>query len=345
MRLLIVANLGNTKSNSNGQTIKSIELVDFLSSSGFEIITENTSRWSISNIFFKFPLLFVKYLKAEKVIILPADRAVKFLLPFFNFAIFLKRKSVYYIVIGAWLSEFIKNNKRYLLYVRKLEKIYAETNILVENLSKMGLSNVKLLVNFKNLSRSLSDQSMKFNRYKAIPFKVCTLSRITERKGLLDLMNVINRINSEFGKTVYHLDIFGPIEKDFYNRFTSEMNNNISYRGELSQNVIIETLSEYFLLVFPTKIRTEGHPGTIIDAYSSGLPVISSRWDAANQFVSRHTGFIYEMNDLDGLYTILINTYQQPEIIENMRKNCYQESMKYDTQKILSELILDIRKS
>ena len=32
----------------------------------------------------------------------------------------------------------------------------------------------------------------------------------------------------------------------------------------------VKTLENYYLLLFPTKFRTEGIPGTIIDALSAG---------------------------------------------------------------------------
>lgn len=45
----------------------------------------------------------------------------------------------------------------------------------------------------------------------------------------------------------------------------------IKYCGTVSFDKTTEVLKEYFALVFPTRFYTEGIPGTIIDAFASGL--------------------------------------------------------------------------
>ncbi len=51
-------------------------------------------------------------------------------------------------------------------------------------------------------------------------------------------------------------------------------------------------------MLFPTKFKTEGIPGTIIDAYASGLTVVSSIWDNYNEIIDDGiTGIGYEIDN------------------------------------------------
>ena len=57
-------------------------------------------------------------------------------------------------------------------------------------------------------------------------------------------------------------------------------NNCARYCGIKDPKDSVKTLKNYFALVFPTRFYTEGIPGTIIDAYYAGVPVIASKWES-----------------------------------------------------------------
>ncbi len=76
------------------------------------------------------------------------------------------------------------------------------------------------------------------------------------------------------------IDIYGPIYNEYLTEFEEECQNsseNLNYKGVLQPDEIYQVLSEYDLMLFPTQYYTEGFPGSILDAYISGLPVIASR--------------------------------------------------------------------
>ncbi|MEO1626915.1 MAG: glycosyltransferase family 4 protein, partial [Bacteroidota bacterium] len=59
------------------------------------------------------------------------------------------------------------------------------------------------------------------------------------------------------------------------------------YKGVLSKAEVLPTLREYDVLILPTYYGGEGYPGSIIEAYSLGLPVITTRWKSIPEIV-RH---------------------------------------------------------
>ena len=70
--------------------------------------------------------------------------------------------------------------------------------------------------------------------------------------------------------------------------------NNIYYLGNLDTNQVTEAMQAATALVFPSEWY-EGMPLTIIEAFSSGLPVIASDLGAMQAMVADgKTGFLFE---------------------------------------------------
>jgi len=95
-------------------------------------------------------------------------------------------------------------------------------------------------------------------------------------------------------------------------------------------------------LLFPTYYEGEGFPGTIIDAFSSGLPAIATDWRYNSELISNgETGFIYKLNNYKetGLMEILKEVYNKPEKIMAMKSSCLNEAKKYDVSTVMSQMI------
>ena len=82
-------------------------------------------------------------------------------------------------------------------------------------------------------------------------------------------------------KQIATLDIYGPVEDDYKEELFSlieSSQNNCKYCGIIDSSKSVEALKSYFALLFPTHWKHEGIPGTIIDAFSAGIPVIARKW-------------------------------------------------------------------
>ena len=86
---------------------------------------------------------------------------------------------------------------------------------------------------------------------------------------------------------------------------------------------------------------TEGIPGTIIDSYAAGLPVISSKWKSYADVVDDNiTGVGYEFNNSSALKGLLIEISQKPTMISILRKNCLKKAEDYLPQNAVGNLKL-----
>jgi glycosyltransferase involved in cell wall biosynthesis len=105
--------------------------------------------------------------------------------------------------------------------------------------------------------------------------KICFISRISPKKNLDYVLKILKNISYSL-----ELDIYGPIEDQFYWKVCEDMitslNNQVkvSYMGVADHDQIRETFAKYDLFLFPTKGENYGH--VIIEAMLAGTPVLIS---------------------------------------------------------------------
>ena len=330
-KIMICGHFGGRQNFLDGQTIKTKNIYEKLTNiyNKNEILCLDTYKWK------KHPISFfekcVEGIKNSKnIIILPAQNGVRVFIPLFLLINKLYKRKIFYIVIGGWLPEFLETRKGLLKKVKKLDKVFVETNNMKKKLEKIDVKNVEILVNFKNIT-PLKEEELVFNYNK--PYKLCTFSRVMKEKGIEDAIQVVKNINEESNEIVYELDVYGQIDEGYKDNFTKIINTSpeyIQYKGCIDAEKSVDTLKNYYLLLFPTKFKTEGIPGTIIDALSAGVPIIASRWDNADEIISEgKNGLIYKFNDLvDFCEKLKIMLNCQKVFI--MKKNCVEYAKNFD---------------
>lgn len=331
MKLVCVCgNFCGNKAQHGGQTVKTQSIYNELKNKYGcdEILKIDTYNWKKNAVYLLFKCL-KSIRKSKNIIILPAHKGVKVFIPLYNFFnIFLHRK-LHYVVIGGWLPSMLKQDKFLYNQVKKIDYIYVETETLKKQLNSIGINNVLILKNFKELTSFKEDKNYN-NISKGKTVKCCIFSRIQKEKGINDAVQVITRLNQDGYKI--KLDIYGQIEKKYEKEFYHIISNNdfINYKGIVNYNESTKVLKQYDFLLFPTRYKTEGIPGTIIDAYFSGLPVIASRWESfAEVVIEGKTGLGYEILNVEDLYKKIVYVLNNLNILTEMKENCLNEAKKY----------------
>jgi glycosyltransferase involved in cell wall biosynthesis len=329
-----------------GQTIRTRVITDELIKKYGQkkINTIDSDNWKKNPV-----LLFVTCIKmttmSKNIIILPAHNGIKVFIPLFVLLKSIFNRKLHYVVIGAWLADDLSENKWLIKYTKKIDVIYVATNTLKKKLSRVGIdSNVRILPNF----RTAEGNTLSYVNEKPvkIPLKACILSRINKMKGINDAVDVINKINNSYNDNKVKLDIYGPIEKEYESEFKCLLKKHstfLTYKGIAAHSKTIETLQDYHLLLFPTKYYTEGFPGTILDAYFSGLPVLASRWESSSDIIDEGiTGVIYEFDDLDDFTDKLVDLIQNPSKILKMRKACINKSQEFLSENAMKIMVRNL---
>ena len=92
---------------------------------------------------------------------------------------------------------------------------------------------------------------------------------------------------------------------------------NISYKGTIKQEESCIILKKYFALLFPTYYKGECFAGTIIDAFTAGIPVFASDWhDNKNIIKDNITGRIYKAKSVQSI--IAKGKIKKPRFLGNI---------------------------
>lgn len=253
------------------------------------------------------------------------------------------RSRVHYVVVGGWLSRTIGQHRLRRFWLKKLRGIYVETNTMKTAMEAHGFTNVVLLPNCKRLTLCREEE---LPRSVQEPLRLCTFSRVMREKGIEDAVNAVNEINRRHGRQVFTLDIYGQVdagELDWFEELRVTFPEGVRYGGIIPYQQSTEVLRDYFALLFPTRFYTEGIPGTIIDAYASGLPVISAEWESFRDILDEEVSLSYPFGSYEGLVACLERAAADPAVINAKRSACLQRAQLYSTERVMQVLLEHLR--
>lgn len=340
-RIGICGHYGGNKNCLDGQTVKTKiitkELQKDFGSNEVKIVDTYGGKKRLLPIVFN---LIKLVMQCKNVIILPAHNSLRIFAPMLAFVNYFYNRKLHYVVIGGWLPEFVSTRKWLQNALMNFDAIYVETNTMKNKLEAMGFSNIVILPNCKELD-ILLDNELVYSKEE--PFKICTFSRVMKEKGIEDAVNAVKAVNDKLGKNIYKLDIYGQIDKeqtDWFANLQTKFPDYVKYKGLVPFDKTTEVLKDYFLLLFPTKFYTEGIPGTIIDAYAAGVPVVCSKWQSFDDLVDDTVGYGYEFSSEEALEKLLRKIYiEDIDKILAMKKVCILKSKQYMPEKIVKILI------
>lgn len=272
----------------------------------------------------------------EYIIMLPAANGVLY---FSRILVTIKNifgQKIYYDVIGGWLPQLIEQNMKLKKSLLKFDGIWVETNHMRIAMRTQGFKNIKLLRNYKNLTKLCRED---LNSSYLEPYDICTFSRVMEEKGIEDAIHAVKKINEKAGRIVYRLHIYGAVDTNYDAKFKTLCDtfpDYIIYEGIVNPGKSVEILKDYFYLLFPTKFYTEGIPGTVIDAYAAGIPVVASMWESYSDVIKDgKTGICYPFGNAAKLIEVMEKIKDSPQLIINMKIACLEESKLYTETEFL----------
>lgn len=340
-RIAIIGHFGGKEELLDGQTVKTKTLYQELSEKTNWRIRKVDTYYRQKNPVKLLCQSVFTLLTTRDVVVILSENGRRFYFPILYFFAQVFRTRVYHDLIGARLAKNVTEYPAFRKYLNSFQVSWVETASVKAELETVGVTNVQLLPNFKRLKIASADQR---ERSAAEPHKLCTFSRVMREKGIEDVMNAVKAVNERSGRTVYSLDIYGPADPqqiDWFETLQKTFPDYVRYRGSVHYEKSVDTLKHYFALAFPTRFYTEGVPGTIIDAYAAGVPVIASRWESFSDVVEHGvTGYGYPFEDVDALTDMLIQFAEMPEKITGLVENCLKKAEYYLPEKSVA-IIMD----
>lgn len=338
----IVGNFGNWKYKGDGQTIKTVELYKFLKGVYKDINYVDMDKEV--KVLTKIKSFFKTMKESENIIIILSYRGYSVMLPIICFFNMFYKKKIYDFVIGGSRYQVIAKNKLLYILQKKIKKIYVETKKLLEEYKKIGVNNCEVIPNFKEMK--IAEQNTKIQNEKNM--KVCTFTRVHKDKGIEDAIEGVKLANSKLGENIVRLDIYGVIDKDYkeeFEKMQKNMPDYVRYKGLVSQERILEVLTQYDIMLFLTFHVGEGFPGTVIDSFAAGLPIIATKWNSNEEIVEEGiNGNLVEVHDIEKVSNLLIEYNKERKKIESMKSNCIRKSKDYLSKNALKSFIEEIDK-
>ena len=278
--------------------------------------------------------------ESSNIVIFPAHNGLRVYVPMLSFfRRFYKDRKLHYVVIGGWLPQFLSKRKCLAEALKRFDGIYVETNTMKSALEEQGFNNVFVMPNCKKLT-VLSESELVYPN--GVPYRLCTFSRVMKEKGIEDAVNAVICVNKKLGYTAFSLNIFGQIDQnqtDWFEQLKKSFPDYISYGGLVPFDKSVETLKEYFALLFPTYYDGEGFAGTLLDAFSAGLPVIASDWKYNAEIVNENVGYVYKTGDNAAFAKLLEAVAVEPTMLLRKKKACLHEAEKYKIDRAVNVLL------
>lgn len=339
MRVAIIGHFGGNKMFNDGQTIKTKMLYNALMEYGIKAADKVDTYYIRHNPLYFICCFIVSMFKNKKYIILLSENGRKTLFPTFFLMSKILNKEIYHYAIGGNLAREIENGKQKLKYINSFKWNWVESRKLAKRLQGLGVKNALYLPNFKDIPVLKSGELLKeFSE----PYSFCTFSRVIREKGIEDAVEAIHKINLEAGRCIVKLDIYGPIEehyaKDFYK--VVSMYDEARYCGVIPAEKSVSVVKNYYMLLFPTKYLNEGIPGTIIDAFASGVPVIASRWENCDEMIENGVnGYVYDFGRQELLKDMILYAVSHLEETVKMRERCLKRAEQYSKAYVVGMII------
>ena len=102
----------------------------------------------------------------------------------------------------------------------------------------------------------------------------------------------------------------------------------------------VEIVKQYDALLFPTLFYTEGIPGTIIDSYSAGVPIMTSLWvNSGDVFWEGETGWGYPFGEKGGLKKLIVRFLNNPDAFFAMQDMCIDKAKLFSKENAMKRII------
>lgn len=340
----IIGHFGFGLDLANGQTIKTkivSNVILEVTNNSISFVDAHGGLKAILPVFFGCIKLLAT---CDNIIIFLTENGLKIAIPTLVFFNKFFHKKLHYNVIGGWLPSFLSKNKHLIPLIKQFDYVYVETNTMKSALIKLRMNNCIVIPNCKKLN-ILPKEKLASNYTE--PFKLCTFSRVMKEKGIEDVVNVVRDINLKAGRIIYSLDIYGqvdPKQSEWFKTLSASFPEYIKYGGVVPFASSVEVLKDYFALVFPTRFFTEGVPGTIVDAYAAGLPIISAKWESFNDVIEENvTGYGFDFCDLDSFEKLLQQISEKPSMIIELKGNCINKAKDYSLDSLKNQLMKYIK--
>lgn len=150
--------------------------------------------------------------------------------------------------------------------------------------------------------------------------ELVSVSRLNEKKGLLDVLEAVRRAADDGVSIRYRVGGAGPHEATIRQRITDlGLEKQVEMLGSLDETRVIETLRSSDAFVLASTGAGEASPVAVIEAMACGLPVVCTRIGGTADMVTDGVeGLLVDQHDVAGLTTAFESLARQPALRQRL---------------------------
>ena len=342
--IAVIGRLAQGAELLDGQTVKTNMLYEALRRCypGADVRCVDVYRYKkrLPVILFQTLLAFVR---CEHIFVLLSRNGRRFFFPILTALNAVFRRQLYHDVIGGALPGEAAQSPSLRRQLRRFTVNWVESASMQNALAQIGVTNAAVLPNFKRQKILVPEECRGGD---AAPFVFVTFSRVLREKGIPAAAEAVAAVNAAMGEGTAQLRIYGPVDEDYRAAFDAllvQYADCVSYHGCVPPAESGAVLADAYMLLFPSVYAGEGMPGTILDAYAAGLPVIATDWHCNAEFVSHGvTGWCYDPGAPQQLEEWVRYAVQHPRTVNAMRESCLAQAHRYTPEaamRIISEMM------
>jgi glycosyltransferase involved in cell wall biosynthesis len=215
--------------------------------------------------------------------------------------------------IRRWLTRYVLKNA---------DLVFFETKYLVEYFKHFN----KKTYWHPNIRRN-PNYEYRPKKYKK---RFAFISLVAVSKGIDELLEVSNMLDDSYTVDIYGKTLESKYIKEYFEKYKA------NYLGALSSEEVQQKLKEYDVVVLPS--HEEGYPGIFIEAYSFGVPVLTTTLPPIMEIVEDHkNGILVEPKNVQSLYQGFLAFNQ--DNYKQMSKNAYDSFEEFDSLKQTKKII------
>jgi len=152
------------------------------------------------------------------------------------------------------------------------------------------------------------------------------VGHVSRLKGLAVLAEAMRLMPTDAS-----LDVYGPWFPDLPGD-VFEGQARIRCHGAIPAAEVVKTMAQYDALVLPSLATTEGYPGSVLEAYGAGLPVIASRVGAIPEIVDEAAGVLVEPGSVQRLHEAMMALYAASRASADRRREARRRALEFSSR-------------
>jgi glycosyltransferase involved in cell wall biosynthesis len=194
-----------------------------------------------------------------------------------------------------WDIYFEENTPQYLTFKNKLFQDLNATILISEDAStyiKSKFPNNEKIITVQKLGKN-NNRKPSFNKINFEEIMICSCSTLTEVKCVDKIITTLALIGNKNVKWVHFGD--GPLMKTLREKATSELQNIcFQFMGNRENSEILDFYNNNHIDLFINLSSSEGIPVSIMEAFSSAIPVLATNVGGVKEIINIKNGYLID---------------------------------------------------